>query len=309
MSGPAVATYYYLMIRLVALAVALFFAGCGPAPDADLADDAAGDPGSPTPDVGLQLYSLRNELAADPVAGLDSIASWGIRYVEGGNNPTYGLTLDSFKTLLADRDIDMVSVAADYAQLRDSIDVIVAKAKAHTADYVVCFWIPHADTVLTVEEAEGAIEVFNAAGQVLAKAGITLAYHPHGYEFEPHPAGGTVLDELVRRSDHYDFEMDVYWIALPGQDPIEWLRRYPEEWVLMHLKDCERGADKIGTLPHANDTEWNTVLGEGQFPLAEVIREAAAMGIPYLFVEDESLRAMRQVAPSKAYVEAVLAGE
>ena len=292
---------------LPSIIATLLLAACG-TPPAE-ATDAATEAAAAVPDIGLQLYSLRNELAADPVAGFDSIASWGIRHVEGGNNPSYGLSIDSFKAILAARDIDMVSVAADYAQLRDSIDVIVDKAKVHTADYVVCFWIPHADTVLTVEEAEEAIAVFNEAGAVLAKAGITLAYHPHGYEFEPHPAGGLVLDEIIRRSDHYDFEMDVYWIALPGEDPMAWLERYPDEWVLFHLKDCEMGAEKIGTLPHANDTEWNTVLGEGQFPIAEVVRWAVEHERPYLFVEDESLKAIRQIGPSKAYVEAVLAGE
>ena len=216
------------------------------------------------------------------------------------------MSIDSFRAILAARDIDMVSVAADYAQLRDSIDVIRAKAEAHDAQYVVCFWIPHADTVLTVAEADTAIQVFNEAGAVLAKAGITLAYHPHGYEFEPHPNGGLVLDEIIRRSKHYDFEMDVYWIALPGQDPMAWLERYPEEWILFHLKDCERGADKIGTLPHANDVEWNTVLGEGQFPIAEVVRWAVEHDRPYLFVEDESSRAMSQIGGSAAYVRATM---
>ena len=282
----------------------------GPTPDGPASGaPASGAPvAAAAPAVGLQLYSLREELAADPAAGLDSIAAWGFRYVEGGNNPSYGLPLDTFKAMLAAREIDMVSVAADYAQLRDSIDLVVEKARTHTADYVVCFWIPHADTVLTVAEADTAIRVFNAAGAVLAQAGITLAYHPHGYEFGPHPAGGTVLDEIVRRSDHYDFEMDVYWIALPGQDPLEWLRRYPEEWVLVHLKDCDRRGGRTATLPHANDVEWNVVLGTGKFPIREVIEEARALGIPYVFVEDESSRAMTQAAPSKAFVEAVLAG-
>lgn len=288
--------------------VVLGLGACGDTvPEADTVAEAV--PAAPLPEIGLQLYSLRNHLTEDLDGGLDSISAWGITVVEGGNNPSYGLPLDIFKAKLTARDLEMVSVAADYAQLRDSIEVVRAKAEAFDARYVVCFWIPHADTVLTVAEADSAIAVFNEAGAVLAKAGITLAYHPHGYEFGPHPAGGLVLDEIIRRSEHYDFEMDVYWIALPGQDPVAWLERYPEEWVLFHLKDCERGGEKIGTLPHANDVEWNTVLGEGQFPIGEVVRWAVEHERLYLFVEDESSKVMRQVGGSAAYVREAMAGE
>ena len=277
---------------------------------------ASGQPRTPelstseprTPAVGLQLYSLRDELARDLAAALDSVAAWGIRHVEDGNDGTYGLPFDEYAGMLAARDIEMVSISASFEELRDSVERVRARAEAYGAAYAVCFWIPHADTLLTPAEAEAAIAVFNRAGAALAEAGITLAYHPHGYEFAAHPAGGTVLDELVRRSDHYDFEMDVYWIALPGQDPVEWLRRYPEEWVLMHLKDCDRG-ERVPTLPHASDVEWNVVLGQGAFPIAEVVREAAAMGIPYLFVEDESSRVLEQAGGSAAFVREVLADD
>ena len=294
-----VSTSLLLMIALAA---------CGTDAATAIDDDAASAAAAePLPAIGLQLYSLRDVLTEDFDAGMDSIQSWGITVVEGGNNPDYGLGLDQFREELAAHDLEMVSVAADYAVLRDSIDRVRAKAESFGAEYVVCFWIPHADTVLTVAEAEEASRVFNEAGQVLAEAGITLAYHPHGYEFGAHPTAGTVLDYLVQNSDHYQFEMDVYWIALPGQDPVAWLRRYPEEWVLMHLKDCGRGEGRVGTLPHANDVEWNVTLGEGIFPIAEVVREARAMGIPYLFVEDESSRVLAQAGGSAAFVRQVLA--
>ena len=290
---------------LLAACAAALLAGCGGDAPADTAPGTAAAPALPK--IGLQLYSLRNAMADDLEASLDSIQSWGIHHVEDGNDGTYGLPFATYKAKLTDHDIEMVSISAPYEELRDSVDNVVARAEAYGAKYAVCFWIPHRDTLLHTDETAGALEVFNAAGQVLAKAGITLAYHPHGYEFEPHPAGGTQLDALIRGSDHFDFEMDVYWIALPGQDPIAWLRKYPTEWRLMHLKDCGRGEGRIGTLPHANDVEWNVTLGEGMFGIGDVVREARAMGIPYLFVEDESSKVMAQAGGSAAFVRAVLA--
>ena len=291
------------------LPLALFLACSDSTPSGQTPQVLAKADATPLPDIGLQLYSLRNEMKQDLEASLDSIQSWGIRHVEDGNDGTYGMPLPEYKAKLAAHDIEMVSISAPFEELRDSVDNVVARAQAYDAKYAVCFWIPHADTVLTAEETDMATEVFNRAGRVLAEAGVTLAYHPHGYEFVPHPDGGTMLDELVRESDDYQFEMDVYWIALPGQDPIDWLRRYPDEWVLMHLKDCGRGEGRIGTLPHANDVEWNVTLGDGMFPIAEVVQEARELGIPYLFVEDESSKVMAQAGGSAAFVRGVLAGE
>ncbi len=234
---------------------------------------------SSEPIIGLQLYSLREAMKDDLEASLDSIAAWGIHHVEDGNGGTYGLPFETYKAMLDERDIEMVSISTSYEELRDSVEQVVQRANRFGAQYAVCFWIPHADTLLTAAEADLAIHDFNAAGRVLAEAGITLAYHPHGYEFTAHPAGGTMLDQLIQQTAYYDFEMDVYWIALPGQDPLEWLQKYPTKWKLMHLKDCER-KDHVPTLPHAADVEWNVVLGKGQFNLAAIIAEAAKLNIP-----------------------------
>jgi len=258
-------------------------------------------------DVGLQLYSLRNHLAQDLEGSLDSIQAWGIHHVEDGNDGTYGLPFDEYKALLKSRDIEMVSVSSPYEELEKNPQAVVERAKAYDAKFAVCFWIPHKDTLLTEKETKKAIKTFNRAGKVLAKAGITLLYHPHGYEFDAHPKGGTMLDHLVRKSTNYDFELDVYWIELPGQNAVEWMKRYPEEFRLLHLKDCQHGIPE--GLPHNADVETNVVLGKGQFNIEGVIREGLKQGIPYLFVEDESSRVMEQAGKSATFVRAVLEKE
>jgi len=255
-------------------------------------------------DVGLQLYSLRNHLSKDLEGSLDSIQAWGIHHVEDGNDGTYGLPFNEYKQLLADHQIEMVSVSTPYEELQKNPQAVIARAKAYDAEFAVCFWIPHADTVLTKRETHKASKVFNKAGKVLAKAGITLLYHPHGYEFVPHPKGGMMLDELVRKSKHYDFELDIYWIERPGQDAVEWMQRYPGEFRLLHLKDCQKGAPHA--LPHNSDVETNVVLGTGQFNIEGVIKEGIKQGIPYMFVEDESSKVMEQAGKSAEFVREVL---
>ncbi len=268
-------------------------------------------------DVGLQLYSLRNHMSKDLQGSLDSIQAWGIHHVEDGNDGTYGLPFDEYKQLLTDHQIEMVSVSASYEELQKNPKAVAARAKAYGAKYAVCFWIPHADTVLTKRETRKASKVFNKAGKVLAKVppkgedprathetGITLLYHPHGYEFVPHPKGGMMLDELVRKSKHYDFELDIYWIERPGQDAVEWMQRYPGEFRLLHLKDCQKGVPHA--LPHNSDVETNVVLGTGQFNIEGVIKEGIKQGIPYMFVEDESSKVMKQAGKSAEFVREVL---
>ena len=255
-------------------------------------------------DVGLQLYSLRNHMSKDLEASLDSIQAWGIHHVEDGNDGTYGMPFEDYKALLKSHEIEMVSVSAPYEELASTPQTVVARAKAYDAKFAVCFWIPHADTLLTKKETKKAIKTFNKAGKVLAKAGITLLYHPHGYEFEPHPKGGTMLDWLVRKSTNFDFELDIYWIEHPGQDAVAWMQRYPGEFRLLHLKDCKMGVPH--GLPHNADVEWNVVLGTGQFDIEGVIREGIKQGIPFMFVEDESSRVMQQAGESAEFVREVL---
>ena len=144
----------------------------------------------------------------------------------------------------------------------------------------------------TFEDTNKALEVFNAAGKMFAKEGVTLAYHPHGYEFRPFE-GELLMDYMIKNSEHFDFEMDLYWFAHPGEDPVAWLKKYPEEFKLMHLKDCEKGV--TGNQNGKSDVETNVVLGTGQIDIAAAVREAQKIGIEYLFIEDESSRVVDQV--------------
>ena len=148
-----------------------------------------------------------------------------------------------------------------------------------------------------------AVEVFNSAGKKLKENGATLVYHPHGYEFRPYE-DSTLMDYMIKESQYFDFEMDVYWFAHPGEDPIAWLRRYPKEFKLMHLKDCEKGTK--GNQNGQSDVETNVVLGTGQIDIAAIVSEAKKMRLEYLFIEDESSKSEVQIPISKKYLETII---
>jgi sugar phosphate isomerase/epimerase len=196
--------------------------------------------------------------------------------------------------------LKVVSIGADYDKLKSDIYTVVGNAKAYGAKYVVCFWIPH-NKEFTVENAMEAVEVFNKAGKTLRENGISLCYHPHGYEFQPFE-GGTLFDFLATRSNpqYLSFEMDVFWIKHPGQEPVELLKKYAGRFPLMHLKDRKPGTP--GNQEGHADVESNVVLGQGDVGIGEIMKVAKKYGVKHFFIEDESSRSLEQVPQSLAYL-------
>ncbi len=248
-------------------------------------------------EIGLQLYSLRNQFKKDVKGTLDLIQSWGITKLEGG--ATYGMPLDQFTKELASRNLKVVSVGASFEELDGQVDVVIKNAKVYDARYVMCAWIPHPQNNFSIADVQKAIEVFNRAGKVLEEQGIQLTYHPHGYEFQPY-GNGTLFDYMARKARYFKFEMDVYWVQHGGEDPMLLLNRYPNQFVLLHLKDMAKGV-KGNTSGH-EDVETNVVLGSGQVEIDKLVARAGELGIPYLFIEDESSKVVTQVPKSLKYL-------
>ncbi len=249
-------------------------------------------------EVGLQLYSLRNQFKEDVTGSLDIIQSWGITKLEGGG--TYGMTLEDFQKELASRNLSVVSVGAGFEDLEKDPQIAVDNAKKFGAKYVMCAWVPHDDNKWDLEETQHATEVFNKAGKVLKENGITLAYHAHGYEFRPYK-GGTLFDYMAENATDFTFELDVFWAHHGGGDPLGIMKKYPGKVTLMHLKDMKHGVK--GNNTGHEDVETNVVLGTGQVDIEGTVREAKKLGIEYMFIEDESSNVVEQVPQSLEFLE------
>jgi len=250
--------------------------------------------------IGLELYSLRNQFKIDVPGTLAKIKSWNIHEIEGGGS--YGLPIDEYKKLLAQNNLKMISIAADFEQLAKNPQAAISEAKAFGAQYIVCFWIPHSGNEFTIDDIKKAIEVFSSAGKQIHEAGLSFCYHPHGYEFRPYE-GGTLFDYLVQHTDsrYLNFEMDVFWVKHPGQDPVALLEKYPNRFLLMHLKDRKPGTE--GNQNGNADEETNVVLGQGDVNIAAVMKAAKKIGIKHYFIEDESSRSEEQIPKSLAYLD------
>jgi sugar phosphate isomerase/epimerase len=253
-------------------------------------------------ETGIELYSFRNQFPKDVKGTLDKIKSFGITAVEGGES--YGMPVAEFQAALKERNIKVVSIGSEFKDLENNIDSVIGKAKSYGSKYVVCFGIPHQPNQLSISELQHAVEVFTNAGRKLKSNGIELCYHPHGFEFRPYK-DGTMFDEFVRLLDPSaaNFEMDVFWVKHPGQDPVALLKKYPTRFKLLHLKDRQKGTE--GNQLGEADVETNVVLGTGDVDIAGVIRQARKNKIEFMFIEDESSRSMEQVPESIRFINSV----
>lgn len=249
--------------------------------------------------LGIQLWSFRDEAAKDPVAMLAMTRGLGLTHVETAG--TYGMPADSFAILLRNADLKATSMHVPYEMLRDSVDRVIADAKALGVSYVGTAWYPHEGS-FTEATARKAIADFNAFGKSMQGAGLRFFYHNHGYEPERYN-DETLLDLIIRETDPslVYFEEDVLWTYLPGVDPAALIRKYPGRFKLMHIKDMKPGVER-GSLSGGLPAEQQAVIGEGQVNWAELLKTATADGVEHFYIEDETPAPVTNVPLSIRYL-------
>jgi sugar phosphate isomerase/epimerase len=109
-----------------------------------------------TAPLGIQTYTFRRSIGADPAKVLDTIKMMGFTEIEG----SAPMAPEEFKKLCNERGITIPSTGASYEQLVRTPDSVIMRAKALGAKYVMCAWIPHSNGVLTLDDAKKAVEVF-----------------------------------------------------------------------------------------------------------------------------------------------------
>jgi sugar phosphate isomerase/epimerase len=257
-----------------------------------------------TAPIGVQAYTFRNHFPKNVEGTLDIIQKMGIVELEG--SAPKGYTETQYKKLCADRGISIPSTGCSFEELSKDPQAVANKAKLLGSKYVMCAWIPHKGNDFTLEDTKKAVEVFNAAGKVLAENGLTFCYHDHGYEFRPHE-DGTYMDYLIKNTDpkYVSLEMDVLWTIHGGgaASPEQLLKKYGNRWKLMHVKDLRKGVvgDKSGHEPAENDV----VLGTGQANWKKILKLSKKAGIQHYFIEDESNNELQNVPKSIEYLKSL----
>ncbi len=249
--------------------------------------------------TGIVSYTLRDSFKENVPATLDKIKAMGLSNIEFSN--LFGKTATEMKKLLDERNMICTSYGAGYADLENKMDEVVANASTLGAKYVRVAWIPH-DAPFTIEDAKKTVEDFNKWGNALKDKGLTFCYHNHGYEFQPYN-NETLYDYIIKNTnpEYVGFQMDILWIAHPGQDPVQFLKKYPDRFKLMHMKDLKKGIK--GDLTGSTSNENNVPLGKGQLDIKGILQAAKNTTIEYYYIEDEHPEAEKQVPESIKFLQ------
>lgn len=247
--------------------------GCSRRQETDSGTAAAGGTGNP---FGIQLYTLRDVLPENPEAIIRQLASFGYNLIESYEGPAgifWGMGNIGFKQLMDDLGMKMI---ASHVNNFDDFESFARKADEAAAigmKYLIC---PYARQD-SLDEYRALAERFNRAGEIAQQAGIGFAYHNHDYSFQK-LEGEYPQDLLMQNTDTdlVDYELDIYWAAVANEDPATWLRKYPNRFVLSHVKDLKR-----------NGGPQSTVVGQGEIDWASLLPIAKAQGMEYFIVEQE----------------------
>jgi sugar phosphate isomerase/epimerase len=263
---------------------------------------AADKPGSFKGTPGLQLYSLRDSFKSDVAGTLDKVKALGITEVEIAG--VAGMQPAAFRKLLDDRGLKAIGGHWPFERLEKEPAAVAAEAKGLGCSYVACAWVPHEGAIFTEKDARKAISVFNQAGEVMKQHGLQFCYHAHGYEFQPH-RDGTLFDLMAKEMKEgvADFEMDVFWVVHPGQDPAKLMQKYPTRFKLMHLKDWKKG--RRGNLSGHAPNDESVPLGTGVVDWPAVLAQAEKIGVKHYFIEDEAPNVEAQLPVTLNYLRTV----
>lgn len=250
--------------------------------------------------IGVQLYSLRDQVAQDLDQALAYVQEQGITDVELAG--TAGLSAEQFKAKLDQYGLEPSSAHYGMSALRDSMDWVIAQAKVLGVQYVGTAWIEHKADTITFAEMQEAVRVFNEAGKKLKDNGFQFFYHVHGFEFVPYE-GGTYFDYLYNNTDPQNvmFEEDVFWVTHGGQDPVAFLKKYGSRIPLLHVKDMDKSV--VGNLTGHEDVKMDVPWGTGKIDIKGVLQLGAEMGVQHYFLEDESPTVLTQIPQSLKFAE------
>lgn len=223
--------------------------------------------------VGVQLYTLRNELQKDFEGVIGKVAAIGYQQLEFAGY--YNRKPEQIKALLTQHKLEAPSAHVAINQLRDNLDEAVATAQTVGHKLVICpYLVPNERKTLADYKNHAA--TLNQAAAAFKKVGIEFGYHNHDFEFMP-LEGKVPMDLLLAETDPklVKLELDLYWITAAKQDPLAFIAKHPGRIVAFHVKDMDK--EKVHF----------TEVGRGRIDFKPIFAKSKEAGVKYFFVEQD----------------------
>jgi sugar phosphate isomerase/epimerase len=260
----------------------------------------------PAPALGIQLYSVRDDMKKDPTGTMKKLAAMGYKDVEHANyvnRKFYGYSAAEFRKILDDLGLRMPSghtvMGKDHwnATTKDFTDAwkyTVEDAAVLGQKFVISPWLDESlrksyDDILRY------MEVFNKSGELCNKSGMKFGYHNHDFEFNTKLNGLTVYDIILQHTDPklVAQQLDIGNMVNGGGKAMEVLKKYPGRFELMHVKDEIKA--QSGEEPYES-----TILGKGIVGTKEVIDLGKKEGgTSYFIIEQESYQGKTAIDSAK----------
>ena len=246
--------------------------------------------------LGLQLYSLHEQLAKDFEGTLKQIAALGFREVETAG--FYGHSPQQVKAAMAATSLTCVSAHFSSDDLNKSLDHVIATGHTLGLQYIICSFPAIRDPSrlkdpsyrtqvesFTLDDLRWNAERFNVWGRKIKDAGMQFGYHNHSMEFVA-KHGVVPFDEMLRITDpqFVTFEMDCGWVIAGGGDPAAYLERYPKRFSMLHVKDFKRPTQPV----NLTDGPPAAEMGQGTVDFHRIFAAARKAPITHCFVEQEA---------------------
>ena len=233
--------------------------------------------------IGLQLYTLRDQLEKDVTDTIRQLAAIGYRDVEIYS--LYGKAPAEFSKILKDNGITASSGHYLLPSLKTNWEKQLEDAKILGLRYMVLA-ILDANDRQSFDDFKRLAELLNKTGEATKKAGIQFCYHNHNFEFTKY-GDTTAYEYLLKTLDPnlVKFEMDCFWVTHAGQDPVSYFKEYPGRFPLLHIKDMK---DKPAPTQEL-DAKMGLFapVGHGTIDWTRIFKAAREGGMEHYYVEQD----------------------
>ena len=234
--------------------------------------------------LAIQLYTIRDAIAENLEKSLERLAELGFKQLEiyGYDGKFFGKTITEFQMILKNVGLEVISshhttgiVHHTKGTLLNDWEKSVEDLHFIGSKYMVCSYLFEEER--TLEHYKKLPELLNKSGEITNKAGIDFAYHNHDFEFEKFE-DKTVYDFILDNtdSDLVKMELDLYWIAKAGFNPLDYFEKYPKRFPLWHVKDMKAGSKDFAE------------IGNGTIDFKTIFEAKEKAGLKYWFLEQDS---------------------
>jgi sugar phosphate isomerase/epimerase len=255
--------------------------------------------------MGLQLFTIHENMTKDPVASLKAVKAMGFQDFEvygfdSENDAFYGKKSSDFKNILDDLDLSVSSGHFGFSsflsksddELKYFVEQCILGAQAVGMKYITWPWL--APEQRTLEHFKLLSNKLNLIGEQVNGAGLGFAYHNHGFDFDDHD-GQNGYDIILAETDPalVKLQLDMYWVMHSSKlTPKELVANQPGRYVMWHIKDM----DKV--------TKDYTELGKGSIDYSQILPDPMESGLEFYYLEQGgnfAINAMKSAADDADY--------